>query len=93
MSANTDHVPEPMIAALFSYLLGVHLPGPGTNYLKQSLDFKSAANVGEQLSATIKVTRLREDKFLADFETLCRNAQNEVICSGRALVRYKDANV
>lgn len=86
-------VPEPMIAALFSYLLGVRLPGPGTNYLKQSLDFSGKALIDERLSATIKVTRLRSDKHLADFETVCRNAKDEIICSGRALVRYKDAAV
>ena len=32
-------VPEPLIGALFSYLLGVELPGAGTNYLKQDLVF------------------------------------------------------
>lgn len=36
-------VPEPLIAGLFSTLLGVRLPGPGTNYLKQELGFHGPA--------------------------------------------------
>ncbi len=35
-----EHVPEPLIAGLFSYLLGEELPGHGTNYLKQHMRFE-----------------------------------------------------
>jgi len=83
-------VPEPMIGALFSYLLGVRLPGPGTNYLKQSLNFERTAEIGAPLKASVEVTRLRPDKALADFATVCVNEKGETICTGRALVRVKD---
>ncbi|MEL7029265.1 MAG: phosphate acetyltransferase [Pseudomonadota bacterium] len=86
-------VPEPMIAALFSYLLGVRLPGPGTNYLKQSLNFTRPAAQAEKLIASVAITRLRPEKALADLETLCRNEAGEEICVGRALVRVKDVDV
>ncbi|MFW5825489.1 MAG: hypothetical protein ACOCVV_11060, partial [Marinobacter sp.] len=36
-------VPEPLIAGLFSCLLGEDLPGHGTNYLKQSMTFHTTA--------------------------------------------------
>ena len=49
-----DAVPEPLLAALFSYLLGVTLPGPGTNYLKQELTFAAPAPLGEALTATVE---------------------------------------
>lgn len=38
-----DAVPEALVNGLFSYLLGVHLPGQGTNYLKQETDFVAPA--------------------------------------------------
>ncbi|MEM6852685.1 MAG: phosphate acetyltransferase [Pseudomonadota bacterium] len=85
-------VPEPMIAALFSYLLGVKKPGPGTNYLKQSLAFQQAAATDDLLTASVEITRLRPEKALADLETICRNEAGEVICTGRALVRVKDVS-
>lgn len=89
-AAAQNVVPEPLIGALFSYLLGVRLPGPGTNYLKQSFDFERPAEIGAPLTASVEITRIRPEKALVDFSTLCRNQQGETICAGRALVRVKD---
>ncbi|MEO1252878.1 MAG: phosphate acetyltransferase [Pseudomonadota bacterium] len=85
-------VPEPMIAALFSYLLGVKLPGPGTNYLKQSLAFERYAKVDQALSASVEITRLRPEKALVDLKTVCTDDAGALICTGRALVRIKDVS-
>ena len=60
-----EQVPEPLIGALFSYLLGVKLPGLGTNYLKQETRYEAAAKIGEALTARVEITRLRPDKQLA----------------------------
>jgi 3-hydroxybutyryl-CoA dehydratase len=83
-------VPEPLIAALFSHLLGAELPGFGTNYLKQEMEFLTAAGFGEALTARVMVTRLRPDKELVDLETTCRRANGELICTGCALVLVRD---
>lgn len=83
-------VPEPMIAALFSYLLGVRLPGPGTNYLKQSLQFERLAKIGDALTARVEVTRIRSEKALVDLSTTCAAAGGGTVSTGRALVRVKD---
>ena len=81
-------VPEPLIAALFSYLLGVKLPGPGTNYLKQELAFLAPAPLNEPLTATVEVTRLRPDKHLVDLATVCTLENGTEVCRGRALVLF-----
>lgn len=83
-------VPEPMIGALFSYLLGVRLPGPGTNYLKQSYEYVRPAKVGAALTASVEITRIRPEKAIVDFSTVCTDESGNVICTGRALVRVKD---
>lgn len=83
------HVPEPLIAALLSYLLGARLPGPGTNYLKQEMTFLAQACWGAALTASVEVTRLRPEKNLVDLATLCLQADGTVICRGRALVLFK----
>ncbi len=90
-TAAPETVPEPLIAALFSYLLGVHLPGPGTNYLKQEMAFVGAAPVGEDLTARVEVTRLRPDKHLVDLWATCHTAAGDLICEGRSLVLVDDA--
>lgn len=81
-------VPEPLIGALFSYLLGVELPGPGTMYLKQETHYEHPARVGRALTANVTITALRPDKHLVDLETECHDAESgQCICTGRALVR------
>jgi len=83
-------VPEPLIAALFSYLLGVKLPGAGTNYLKQSFQFHGPAPLNDLLRARVEITRLRPDKHLVDLATTCWSSDGTLICEGRALVLAKD---
>jgi 3-hydroxybutyryl-CoA dehydratase len=85
-------VPEPLIGALFSYLLGVKLPGSGTNYLKQEMRFLAPVAPGAPLTARVEVIRLRPDKHLVDLATTCRDGDGRVICEGRALVLVRDVS-
>ncbi|WP_422378095.1 phosphate acetyltransferase [Roseibium sp.] len=85
-----ETVPGPLIGGLFSYLLGVKLPGRGTNYLKQSLEFLAPAPVGEPLTASVTITRLRPEKHLVDLETICQTSDGTRVCQGRALVYVED---
>jgi acyl dehydratase len=89
-ASTPDAVPGPLIGGLFSYLLGVKLPGRGTNYLKQSLEFLQPAPVGEELTASVTITRLRPEKHLVDLETICETSNGTRICQGRALVYIED---
>ncbi|MGO1501264.1 MAG: hypothetical protein ACTHWH_08285 [Marinobacter sp.] len=82
-------VPEPLISGLFSFLLGMELPGKGTNYLKQSLTFEELAQTNEPLTATVEVSRLRSDKALVNLTTVCTGINGRVICKGEALVLYQ----
>jgi 3-hydroxybutyryl-CoA dehydratase len=83
-------VPEPLVNALFSRLLGVELPGRGTNYLKQESEFFDTARVGEALTATVEITRLRPEKDLVDLHTRCVGENGNLISEGRALVYVAD---
>lgn len=85
-----DEVPEPLIGTLFSYLLGVVLPGRGTNYLKQESRYHASARLDSPLTARVQVVRLRPDKQLVDLATTCRTEAGTLICDGRALVFVGD---
>ena len=85
-----DTVPEALINGLFSYLLGVDLPGEGTNYLKQATRFLAPAPLGDELTARIEITRLRADKHLVDLATTCVTKSGHIIAEGRALVLARD---
>jgi len=83
-------IPGPLLGGLFSYLLGTKLPGRGTNYLKQHLEFPIPAHVGEKLTATVEIVRLRPEKGLVNLRTTCTNPRGEIVCLGDALVKAKD---
>lgn len=81
----TGAVPEPLIASLFSALLGTDLPGRGTMYLKQDLRFQSPAEPGERIHASVTISAVRPEKALVDLRTVA-TAGGRVLCEGTALV-------
>jgi len=83
-------VPEPLIGALFSYLLGVELPGPGTNYLKQEIAFPARAPLGTPLTASVVVTRIRPEKSIVDLWATAYLPDGTVVAEGRSLVKFAD---
>lgn len=83
-------LPEPLVGALFSYLLGVELPGPGTNYLKQEITFHRRPALDAVVTARVTITRLRPEKHLADLATELTDSDGALLASGRALVLIRD---
>jgi len=81
-----EYVPTGLVGGLFSTLLGTTLPGRGTNWMKQTLRFRSRARVGERLTATVEVVRLRPDKHLINLRVACVNDAGATICDGESLV-------
>ncbi len=79
-------VPTGLVGGLFSTLLGTTLPGRGTNWMKQTLRFGVPARVGERLTATVEIVRLRPDKRLVNLRVACVNEAGAIVCEGEALV-------
>jgi len=76
-----------MIAAgLISATLANDLPGPGTVYLSQSLQFKAPVYPGDTITATVEVKSVRPDKPIVTLVTFCNNQDNVVVLEGEAVV-------
>jgi len=76
-----------MIAAgLISATLANDLPGPGTVYLSQTLQFKAPVYPGDTITATVEVKSVRPDKPIVTLNTVCTNQENKVILEGEAVV-------
>lgn len=90
IAQSSNIIPGPLLGGMFSYLLGTTLPGRGTNYLKQHLEFPHPAFIGDELTATVEIVRLRPEKDLVNLKTTCTNARGEIVCQGEALVLVKD---
>lgn len=79
-------VPAGLIAGWFSKILGMDLPGQGTNYLKQRLSLDADARVGEELTATASIERVVPEKGLVYLGVLCTGQDGRRIAHGTALV-------
>jgi acyl dehydratase len=75
-----------LVASLFSGLLGKKLPGEGSIYLGQSLRFKAPVYPGDEITATVEVTEVRQDKPIVTLQTTCTNAEGKVVIEGEAVV-------
>jgi len=76
-----------MIAAgLISATLANDLPGPGSVYLSQTLQFKAPVYPGDTITATVEVKSVRPDKPIVTMSTVCSNQENKVVLEGEAVV-------
>ena len=78
-------VPPALVGGLISYLLGMQLPGPGTNWLKQRYDFLSEVPPGSPVTGSVEIVRLRPEKQLVDLACRCE-VDNDTVMTGRSLV-------
>jgi len=72
--------------SLISTVLGTKLPGPGTIYLKQDLQFRHPVRVGDTVIASVKVIKKEDDKKKVTLECRCSNQDGITVVSGEALV-------
>lgn len=76
-----------MIAAgLISATLANDLPGPGTVYLGQTLQFKAPVFPGDTITATVEVKSVRPDKPIVVLTTVCTNQDGARVLEGEATV-------
>lgn len=76
-----------MIAAgLISAALANDLPGPGTIYLSQTLQFKAPVYPGDTITTTVEVKSARPDKPIVTLTTSCKNQDDVVVLEGEAVV-------
>lgn len=73
-------------ASMFSVLLGMQLPGPGTLYLGQTLKFLKPVHLGDTITASVKAIKKDDKHKHITFETLCANEDGEHVLEGEALV-------
>lgn len=73
-------------ASLISAVIANDLPGQGSIYLGQTLQFVAPVFPGDTVTARVTVTSIREDKPIIKLETVCTNQRHEVVIRGEATV-------
>ncbi|MFD1507239.1 MaoC family dehydratase [Georgenia yuyongxinii] len=72
-------------SGLLNAVVAEKLPGPGTVFLSVSWSFKRPTYFGETMTATVTVTKVREDKPICTVQTTVTNADGEVCIEGEAV--------
>ena len=73
-------------AALISAVLGTRLPGPGTIYVSQTLQFHRPVRVGDTLTIAVTVIQRDETKHRVVLDCRCTNQDGLAVISGEATV-------
>lgn len=71
---------------LISTVLGTVMPGPGTIYLGQEMQFKAPVRIGDAITVKLTVQSKHESKPIVIFECVCENSKGEVVVQGTAKV-------
>ena len=75
-----------LTSGMISALLGMELPGPGSIYMQQMLKFRAPVFIGDTITATVTVTKVREDKPIVTLETICENQDGVTVIDGEAVL-------
>jgi phosphate butyryltransferase len=78
--------PGMFVASLISAVLGTKLPGPGTLYRHQSVDFHDRAHAGDELCCRVEVIAKNDDGTLRLRTEAWRLSDDAPILSGEAVV-------
>jgi acyl dehydratase len=79
-----------LTASLISSVLANKLPGEGSVYLGQTLQFVAPVFPGDEVTARVTVKDIREDKPILKLETICVNQRDEIVIRGEATVLAAD---
>jgi 3-hydroxybutyryl-CoA dehydratase len=75
-----------LTAGFISGLLGVSLPGPGTIYVRQELDFLAPVHIGDTITARVEIVEINHQKNRVMFRTTCVNQDKTLVLDGQAIV-------
>jgi len=73
-------------AGFISAAIGMQLPGPGTIYIRQELNFLAPVRIGDTVTARVEVAEINAEKNRVVLKTTCRNQNQETVLDGQALV-------
>ena len=79
-----------LTASVISAAIANRLPGPGTVYISQQLNFRAPVRPGDTVRADVVVKEMIQDRSRVVLETVCRVGETIVI-EGEAVVKVTSA--
>ena len=75
-----------LTAGLISTVLGNKLPGPGSIYLHQSVNFLAPVHFGDTITAQAEVSEIDLKKNRVKLKTTCMNQEGTIVLDGEAII-------
>lgn len=75
-----------LTGAFISAAIAMELPGPGTIYLGQSLQFRAPVTLGDTLTVELEVTAKHDSKPWLTIATVVKNQAGKTVAKGEASV-------
>ncbi len=73
-------------AGFISAVIAMKLPGPGTIYIRQELNFLAPVYIGDTISASVVIEHIDYEKNRVTLKTSCQNQDGIAVLKGEALV-------
>ncbi|GED56374.1 MaoC family dehydratase [Brevibacillus formosus] len=73
-----------LTASMLSRLLGMQLPGIGSIYKDQTIQFTAPVLIGDTITATATVLEYQEERGIIRLLTECTNQRGKVVLTGTA---------
>ena len=75
-----------LLAGFVSTVVGNRLPGYGTIYVRQEVNFLSPVRIGDTVTARAEVVEVIKEKNRVRLKTTCTNQNGTTVVDGEALV-------
>ena len=75
-----------LTASFISTVIGTMLPGPGTIYMRQEVNFLAPVKIGDTVNAVVEVLEIMDDEKRVRLKTYCVNQDQTTVVDGEALV-------
>jgi 3-hydroxybutyryl-CoA dehydratase len=75
-----------LAAGLISAVIGMRLPGPGSIYVRQELNFLAPVRIGDTITARVEVIEIMSDKKQLRLRTTCSSQDGTLVLDGEAII-------
>ncbi len=75
-----------LLGGFISAVIANRLPGPGTIYVRQELNFLAPVRIGDTITARVEVIEVLREKHRVRLKTTCLNQEQTVVLDGEALI-------
>ena len=72
---------------MVSKLIGMELPGTGTIFINEKLEYKKPVYVGDIITAIVEVVDIVESKRILEVYIKCVNQSEDIVLDGTSLLK------